>query len=118
MVEYLTIDSIINKYYTNDFYMAHFNVDSEKSEAPGSDKEPYKARLKWSSYEMNPTITICSKHGEVKARANPYYRYMVSDNYEDIQQEYKNKKQEWINKRREYLVSQIKLIDEMENECF
>lgn len=118
MVEYLTIDNIIKKYYTEHFYLAHFEVNSEKSEEPCSDKEPYKARLKWASYEMNPIITICSKYGEVKARANPYFRYMVSDNIEELQQEYKKKKQEWINSRREYLVSQIKLIDEMEKKCF
>jgi hypothetical protein len=118
MIEYLTIDEIIKKYDTNSFYLAHFNCDSEKEEMPFSDKPPYKARLKWYPYELsNRSISICSKYGELKA-VNPYFRYMVSDNIEELHQEYKKKKQEWINSRREYLVSQIKLIDEMEKKCF
>lgn len=115
MVEYLNTDQIIEKYGSNHFYIAHFYESSERSDAPNTDKEPYRACLKWASYELNPIITICSIHGEQKTR-NGYFKYMVSDSLEELEKEYKFKKQLWINKRRAYLNSELKKLKEIENE--
>lgn len=117
-VEYLTIDAIIKKFSKEHFYLAHFSPSEPEDEYPFSDKSPYKARLKWNHFEINPIITICSKHGEQKARDNPYYTYMVSDNLDELEDLYKSEKRKWIKSRRDYLESQIKLIEEMEKECF
>lgn len=115
MVEYLNIDQIIEKYGSNHFYIAHFYDSPQKCDSPSSDKKPYRACLKWASYELNPIITIVSANSEQKTR-NQYFKYIVSDSLEELEKEYKFKKQLWINKRRAYLNSELQKLKEIENE--
>lgn len=115
-VEYLNINGIVDKYTTKHFYIAHFTKSKPQSEKPYSDRPPYRARLKWNSYELNPDIYLYSNEYGEEHITNTVYKFIVSDNLEELQELYNKLKCEWISERKNYLESQLTHITKLKNE--
>lgn len=117
-VQDLNIDGILNVYENEHFYVASFFYDATGVESkPFSDTYPHRARLKIEVNDLNRfgQIEFETDNG-LKSARNKYFRYLVSDNLEELIAHYNKVRNEWFNIRREYLVSELEALDKLEKE--
>lgn len=118
-VQYLNVDQILSKFQKNSFYIACFEPSSPSDEAPYSDKSPSRAYLRYEHNLNGGIIWLVNQDGEQKLLNRYHFRYMVSENQEELEIEYNRVKKLWLLDRKQYLLDQLDRVNEQigENKC-